>query len=433
MNREIRRRSFLASLVASGGAGATQSVAKEVRVAVLGTGSRGTDLLRITLKQQGVRVVAVCDIAEDRATRAQQMVEDATGARPIPFTRGPEDYKRMMDRADIDAVLIITPQNQHAAQSIYAMNAGKHVGSETPVAYSIEECWALVEAKEKTGRHFMLLENYPWARTRMMILNMSHRGVLGEVTYGENSYIHDTRYLAYKKDGTLDWRGEIARTHRGDVYPTHGLGPVSLWMGINRGDRYVTMVSMDTGTKGLQSYAREHFGKDHVAAQPGYFQKADTTITMLRSINDKLVVVRYESGSTRPAGGWESLNGTKGAYDGSPTGESLYLHGRSPNEKWEPLSKYRDEYEHPYWKKDGALASSAGHGGGDFFVMREFYRAIAENREPPIDVYDGATWCALLPLSGQSLRQGNKSLEMPDFTRGRWKDRKFSGFGIDNA
>jgi predicted dehydrogenase len=421
------RRTFLTT--SAGALAYAQASGRELRVAVLGTGSRGMDLIRISTKLPGVRISAVCDVSEERATKAQQFVEDATGERPAPFTRGPDDYKRMLDRADIDVALILTPQNQHAAQSIYAMNAGKHVGSETPVAYTLEECWALVEAKEKTGRRFMLLENYPWSRTRMMVLNMAWSGAFGETTYGEGSYIHDTRYLAYEKDGSLSWRGEIARTYRGDVYPTHGLGPVSLWMGINRGDRYVTMLSMDTGTRGLQSYAREKWGSDHPAARPGFFQKGDTTITLLRSANEKMVALRYESASTRPFGGWESLNGTKGAYDGSPSGEMLYLHGRSPNERWEPLAKYRDEFDHPFWKQDGETASSSGHGGGDYFVMREFYRAIAEDREPPIDVYDGVTWSAILPLSGQSIRQGNKALEMPDFTRGRWKDRKPAGFG----
>ena len=422
------RRGFLFSALAAAAAGQTSG--KEIRIGVLGTGSRGVDMMRISMKLPGVRVAAVCDISEQRATRAQQVVEDATGQRPKPYTGGANDYKRMLDSPEVDVVLVMTPQSQHAAQSIYAMNAGKHVGSETPVAYTIDECWALVEAKEKTGRRFMLLENYPYSRSRMMVLNMAHTGVFGDTTYGEGCYIHDTRNLAYEKDGSLSWRGEIARKYRGDVYPTHGMGPVSLWLGVNRGDRYATLVSMDTGTKGLQAYAREQFGKDHPAAQKGFFQKGDTTITMLRTANDKLAVVRYESGSTRPGMGWESLNGTKGAYDGSPQGESVYLAGRSEGHRWEPLDKYRNEFEHPYWKNDGETASRTGHGGGDYFVMREFFRAIAEDREPPIDVYDGVTWSSVLPLSGQSIREGNKSLPFPDFTRGRWKDRKLTGFGI---
>ncbi|HYO83937.1 MAG TPA: Gfo/Idh/MocA family oxidoreductase [Bryobacteraceae bacterium] len=428
MHIQTNRRGFLMSSLAL--SAAAQSRSKEIRVGVLGAGARGVDMMRISMRLPGVRVAAICDVSEQRTTRAQQVVEEATGQRPTPYSRSAEDYKRMLDSPDLDVVLVMTPQNQHAAQSIYAMNSGKHVGSETPVAYTLDECWALVEAKEKTGRRFMLLENYPYARSRMMVLNMAHSGVLGEVTYGEGCYIHDTRNLAYEKDGSLTWRGEIARKYRGDVYPTHGMGPVSLWLGVNRGDRYATVVSMDTGTRGLQSYAREHFGKDHPAAQPGFFQKGDTTITMLRTANEKLAVVRYESGSTRPGMGWESLNGTRGAYDGSPQGETIYLAGRTKGHGWEPLEKYRSEYEHPYWKNDGETAIRTGHGGGDYFVMREFFRAIAEDREPPIDVYDGVTWSAVLPLSSQSIREGNKSLAFPDFTRGRWKDRKLGGFGV---
>jgi predicted dehydrogenase len=420
------RRTFLLSGLAAAAAAAE----KPLRVAVLGTGSRGTDMIRISLRLPGVRIAAVCDVSEASATRAQTVVEQATGQRPVPFTRGTEDYKRMLDSAEIDVVLVMTPQNQHAAQSIYAMKAGKHVGSETPVAYTLDECWELIETKERTGRRFMLLENYPWSRTRMMVLHMAHTGVFGDLTYGEGSYIHDTRNLAYEKDGSLSWRGEIARKYRGDIYPTHGLGPVSLWLGINRGDRYTTLVSMDTGTRGLQAYARERWGKDHPAAQTGFFQKGDTTVTMLRSANEKMVLLRYESGSTRPMGGWESLNGTKGSYDGSPAGESIHLAGRSPAHTWERLDKYRDEYDHPFWKRDGTAASATGHGGGDYFVLREFYRAVAEDREPPIDVYDGVTWSAVLPLSGDSIRQGSKALDFPDFTRGRWKQKKLTGFGI---
>lgn len=411
-------------------AGGLQAANRELRVAVLGTGSRGTEMIRRSLVFPNVRIAAVCDVREERATAAQRIVEAAGQPAPAPFTRGPEDYRRMLESKDIDAVLIMTPQDQHAAQAIFAMEHGKHVGSETPAIYTIDQAWALVETKEKTGRRYGFLENYPYARSRMMILNMAHTGVLGETTYGESSYIHDTRNLAYEKDGTLSWRGVIASKHRGDIYPTHGLGPVSLWMGVNRGDRYVSMVTMDSGTKGLQSFAREQFGPAHAAAQPGFFAKRDTTITLLKTAGERMVVLRYDSGSARPAGGWESLQGTKGAYDGSPGYESIYLEGRGPKEKWEPLANYRAQFEHPYWRADGRLAASAGHGGGDYFVLREFYSALAEDREPPIDVYDGVTWSAVLPLSGASIRAGSQPVQMPDFTRGKWRERTLTGFGI---
>ena len=141
------------------------------------------------------------------------------------------------------------------------------------------------------------------------------------------------------------------------------------------------------------------------------------------------MVLRYDPGSARPAGGWEGLQGTKAAYDGGPTQSVLSITGRTPDHHWEPLEKYAAEFEHPYWKKEGQEAAMAGHGGGDFFVLREFLRAVAEDREPPIDVYDAATWSSFVPLSLQSIQQG-KTVEIPDFTKGAWKTRRLTGFGI---
>jgi len=420
------RRVFLQTAAAT----AIAAPGKPIRVGLIGAGSRGLGMLGRSLVHPGVRIAAVCDIVEQRATQAQNRVEKATGERPAPYTRGPEDWKRLLDRADIDAVLIMTPQDQHGPQAIAAMRAGKHVGSETPSGYTVDELWELVETKQKTGRRYMLLENYPYARPRMAVLHMAHRGVFGDLTYGESSYVHDTRGLAYEKDGALSWRGRIARDHRGDLYPTHGLGPVCLWMGIHRGDRLVTMVTMDSGTENLRAYAREQFGKEHPAARPGFFEKRDTTVTMIRTERERLIVLKYATTSPRPFGGWALLEGTRGAYDSSPGGEFVHLAGRSPAEKWEPLEKYYAAYDHPWWSKDGAEAIKEGHGGGDFFVLREFYRSLAEDREPPIDVYDGAAWSAILPLSAESIRTGNRPVEIPDFTRGGWKSRRLEGWGL---
>lgn len=163
------------------------AVQKEIRIAVIGVGSRGTYLLERSLDYMNIKVSAVCDIVEERATRAQEIVQKTKGYRPSAYTRGPEVYKKMLERDDIDAVLIMTPWNQHTPQAIASMRAGKHVGSETPPAWTVDECWQLVETKEETGRHYMLLENYPYSRAHMMILKMAHTNVFGEITYGECS------------------------------------------------------------------------------------------------------------------------------------------------------------------------------------------------------------------------------------------------------
>jgi predicted dehydrogenase len=450
MAASLNRRFFLRTMGMLGGLSGIRSHAllsqadsKEIRIGIIGTGVRGIYLTESSLHHRGVKITAVCDIVEERAKRAQQVVEKAGGYRPVAYTRGPEDYKRMLERNDIDAVLILTPWNQHAAQAVASMRAGKHVGSETPPAWTLDECWELVETKEKTGQRYMLLENYPYSRSNMMILNMTHTGAFGEVTYGECSYLHDIRFLnfdtekagewSYRKDGSLLFRGELTRDYRGDLYPTHGLGPMSLWMGINRGDRLVSMVSMDNSTKSSQAYVVENFGKNHHAAREGFFKMRDTTVSLIRTSEERIIVLRNDMCSPRPAGGWAELQGTKGCYDNSPGGESVYLEGRSPTHRWESLDQYRAEFEHPFWRKDGELASKAGHGGGDHFVLREFFNALAENREPPIDVYDAATWSVVLPLSAESMNKGNKPMEFPDFTKGAWKTRKLERFGINET
>ena len=443
MNRRsiLRAMSFAAGTAVVSPGAARSAASKEIRLGIIGTGVRGLYLTERALEHAGIKVTAVCDIVEERAKRAQEIVRGRAGNLPAAYTRGPEDYKRLLEQDDVDAVLVLTPWNQHAAQSVAAMRAGKHVGSETPPAWTIDECWELVETKEKTGKRYMLLENYPYTRSRMTILNMAHQGDFGEITYGECSYIHDIRFLnfdtakagswSFKKDGSLLFRGEMSRDTRGDLYPTHGLGPMSLWMGINRGDRLASIVSMDNGTKSSQAYFVQNFGKEHYAAKAGFFQMRDTTVSLIRTAKERVIVLRNDMCSPRPAGSWAELQGTKGSYDDSPGGEVIYLEGRSPSHRWEPLAKYQSEFEHPFWRRDGELASKTGHGGGDYFVLREFFSALAEDREPPIDVYDAATWSAILPLSGQSLDQGNRSLEIPDFTKGAWKHRKLTGFGLD--
>jgi len=400
---------------------------KEIRLGIIGVGARGAVLLKSSLQLPNVRVTAVCDIQEDRAFLGKKMVSDAQRGEPELYWKGPEDYRRMLERTDLDAVLIATPQDQHGIQAVAAMRAGKHVASETPAAYNMEQLWELVETKEKTGKRYMLLENYIYSRSHMQVLNMIRQGVFGELTYGECGYVHDTRYLTYEGE-QLAWRGRVARDHRGDLYPTHGLGPMATWMGVNRGDRLVRMVSMDTGNLNLQSYAAEHFGKQSRFAQPGFFKKRDTTVTMIQTAKERMIVLKYETTAPKPASAWDTLDGTQACYMGSAVGEFMHLASEGEASGWKPLAQFREKYEHPFWKLSAAEAQKTGHGGGDYFVMREFFDAIREDREPAVDVYDAATWTSVLPLSGKSITGGNQPVEFPDFTRGKWKSRPNTDF-----
>jgi hypothetical protein len=201
-------------------------------------------------------------------------------------------------------------------------------------------------------------------------------------------------------------------------------------MGINRGDRLVRMVSMDTGNLNLRGYAAEHLGKDSKYAQPDFFKKRDTSVTMIQTAKDRMIVVKYSTASPKPFSPWDNLDGTKACYMSSGVGEFIHLASGGEQVGWKPLAGYRDKYEHPFWRASASEAQKEGHGGGDYFVTREFFRAIRENREPPIDVYDAATWTSVLPLSGKSIVDGNKPVEFPDFTRGRWKTRPDTEFGV---
>jgi predicted dehydrogenase len=421
------RRSFLkagtAGLVSSvflrSGFSQAAALNKEVRIAFIGTGSRGRSLLGTMMNIPGWTCPALCDINEANLTKATQMVESRKGNKPEGYSRDEEDYKRMVARDDIDAILIATPAPMHARMSVDCMLAGKHVGSEVPAAYTIEECWDLVNLKEKTGLHFMLLENYTYRRANMMVMNMLKQNIFGETYFAEGSYIHDCRSLRFDSRGELTWRGEMKRDRVGSLYPTHAVGPVAKWMNINRGDVFKRMTSYMSKPASLQVYAAKKFGQNSEQAKVRY-KAGDMCVTQIQTCNDCLITIQYDTDSSRPENCFYLIQGTEGIFD---VRKGIYLEGKSKKEVWDPISDYYADYDHPIWKKDGKQAEKTGHGGGDYFVVREFIESLIEDREPWIDVYDAAAWSAIVELSQQSISQNNASVEFPDFTRGKWKER----------
>jgi predicted dehydrogenase len=391
---------------------------KPVRVGFVGVGSRGTGLMRITLRFPGVEVPAVCDINPDATQRAQKVVEEALGKRPDTYDKGPHDYRRLLERDDIDAVVISTPQEQHAEQSIDTMKAGKFCAPEVPAAITLDELWALVRAQRETKAGYMMLENYLYSQPVMMVQNMADQGVFGDLTYSFGSYIHEIRSLRFDADGSLNWRGHNILKNRGIIYPTHAIGPVARWMGVDgKKDRMATLVAMDSKSAATQAWAAEKFGADSDAAKV-QFEMGDNNHALIRTADGKLIEIRYDTASPRPHGmGEYSLQGTKGAY-GSVFGQrNLYIEGRSPRNQWEPLDKYVDEYQHKYWREQGEQALTTGHGGADWFTIADFLEAVRTG-ESPIDVYESADWSALRPLSQDSIRGGYKPVEFPDFRKG---------------
>ena len=240
---------------------------KPVRIGVIGTGNRGTSLLRTILSLPGVEVPAVCEINETNLARAQGVVEKAGRTKAEGYSRGVEDYKRLLQRKDLDGVLIATPWELHAPMAVAAMQAGKYAGVEVPVALTVEECWQLVEASEKTKIPCMMLENVCYFRNVLLVMNMLRQGVLGDIIHSEVGYQHYFRNGPFTRDqsGDLTWRGVHTANKDGNQYPTHAIGPAAWWMNINRGDRFAYLTSMSTVSLGPKAAAVRRFGADSAA------------------------------------------------------------------------------------------------------------------------------------------------------------------------
>jgi predicted dehydrogenase len=423
MATKFSRRHFLATI---GGGAATlwartgrTDTNSVIRCAVLGAGGRGTHLLRLMLKVPDVRVTAVCDIREAHLQRGQDVVEAAGQPRPTGYgQRGAKDYLRMLEVEKLDAVLVATPMQDHAVMSIDALRAGSAVLSEVAAAVTLEECWGLVRAVEETGGLYMLAENVCYFRNCMQVANMIRSGLFGELTYGECGYVHDCRRLHFDANGQLTWRGELARDFIGNLYPTHSLGPVAQWMGINRTDRFVSLVAMTTPARGAARYAAKRFGPESPQAQHR-FQKGDSTTTLIKTASGAMIDLRYDTCSSRPhrTTVYHTVQGDTGSYR-SLTND-VWIESRSPSYKWQPLADYADEFDDPLWQEWGAQASGSGHGGADFFVVRAFFDSLRNSRPSPIDVYDAVAWSCITPLSAESIRGGSRSVEVPDFTANR--------------
>ncbi len=421
----MNRRSFLKSSLALPAMMAAVKVMafeapRPFRLGVIGTGSRGTNLVQILLSLPEVEIKAVCDVVRERATRAAGMVAKAGGQTPEVYADDDQSWERLLARDDLEAVIIATPVDLHARMAVACMRAGKRPGVEVPAAVTLQECWDLVRTSEKTGIPCMMLENVCYFRNVMALSGMVRQGMFGEIMHCEAGYQHDCRYLMFDAEGKLTWRGQLAATRNGNQYPTHAVGPVAQWMNINRGDRFVSLSSISTETRGLKEYAAAKFGPDHPHARRHYAQ-GDINTTMLKTAKGRTVTLYYNLSTHRPYDLIQRLEGVKGIYLGSKDSICLQQPGQT-GEAWEPFAPYQDKYDHPMWQKLGEMAAkTGGHGGAEYLMFHDFLASI-RNREPaPQDVYDAAVWSAIVPLSAKSVAAKGRPLDFPDFTSGRWK------------
>ena len=399
-----------------------------VHVAFIGLGMRGPGAVERFTYLDGVEIVALCDLFEERVASAQKLLVKR-GLPEADSYFGEDAWKEVCQREDVDLIYLCTPWLKHTPMAVYAMEQGKHVAIEVPAAMSIDECWALVNTAEKTRRHCMMLENCCYDFYELTTLNMAQHGVFGEIIHAEGSYQHclDPYWTEYQGN----WRMDFNAKHRGDVYPTHGLGPVCQVLNIHRGDRLDYLVSMDTAPFKGAADAKRLMGADSYA-------NGDNTSTLIRTAKGKTILIEHGVVTPRPYSRMYQITGTDGFANKYPN-EGYAVKTDNVGHTDGPADIYdldaesyvpddvRDalmaEYQHPI-TKDGDLVETArkvgGHGGMDFIMDYRLIYCLRNGLPLDMDVYDAAEWCCLTELSGVSCENGSMPVEIPDFTRGDW-------------
>lgn len=416
----------------------------KIRLGYIGVGLRGQNHINEGLLRDDVEIVAICDIQERSLSACRQQFSKANKKLPAEYTGGLDAYKKLLDRNDIDAVIIATPWQFHQKQAIDAMKAGKYVGCEVIAGLSLEEHWEIVHTSESTGMPYMTLENVCYRRDVMAALNMVRQGLFGELIHLEGGYQHDLRGIFFN-DGQVppgrgvkfgpdafseaQWRTQFNIDRNADLYPTHGVGPLMHYADINHGNRFTSLVSMASKARGLSAYVEE-LAPGNASAKINY-KNGDVITTMISCENGESILLSHDTHLPRPYSLGFRVQGTKGLW--MDVSQSVYIEGKSKNnDQWDPAKDWFEKYDHPLWKKNQEKALGAGHGGMDWFVFNAFVEAVKKKGPVPIDVYDSVTMSVILPLSEKSIAEGNSPQQFPDFTRGEWKTRK-NTFALDDS
>lgn len=394
--------------------GKTNAVAK---LGVIGLGGRGRGLLECLLGMEDVEITAICDQYEERLELGLEIVQKSGRT----LADGYSDYKKLLAREDLQGVIIATTWVTHAEIAIAAMKAGKYAGIEVGGAASLEECWELVRTSEQTGMPCMLLENCCYGREELAVLNMVKQGLLGELIHCQCGYEHDLRDEVALGEQRKHNRYHNYLNRNGELYPIHGLGPISKVLDINRGNRLLTLTSMSSKARGIQHLATEKFGETDPLAKINFAQ-GDIVTTMIKCAGGETIHIIHDTTLPRPYSRAGRVQGTKGIW--MEDNNSIHIEGRSPEHQWESFDEYREQYEHPIWKQYLDEGVRGGHGGMDYLVLRAFAESVMNQTQTPIDVYDTAVWMAITVLSEDSVALGSAPVAIPDFTKGKWISRE---------
>ena len=433
---------------------------RKLRVGIVGL-SRGLAGVNGFNVIPGCEITAICDITAVRVNQVLEMIKEKGRPRPKVYTGSEEAWKGLCDDPNVDLVYNATPWQLHVPIALYAMRAGKHVATEVPSAFTVDECWELVETSEKLQRHCMQLENCCYGEAEMLALNLCRQGVLGEIVHGEGGYIHDLRTGNYgdwqydSKEPWWDdknkcyaywnhWRLRHNKDHKGNQYPTHGLGPVCWYMDINRGDRMDYLVSLESEQRNFEAYARAQYPADDWHAKVRVAM-ADMNTMLIKTKLGRSIMIQHDISSPRPYSRINRVTGTVGSFEGiefpekdskKTAGELAITSGSYCRFGWEEkagagvhgyfdekkAAEMREAHKHPLWKQAGEIAKRmGGHGGMDFMMVLRIAYCLQNGLPLDQNVYDLASWCCLCELSEKSVRNRSCPMDIPDFTRGAWR------------
>jgi predicted dehydrogenase len=412
---------------------------EKVRLGLIGTGLRGQAHLANALLREDTEVVAICDIDERMLGMAADIVRKSGKPMPRVFKGDPHAYRDLLAGKNLDAVIIATPWEWHTSMILDSLKAGiKYVATEVVLGINLEDHWEVVRTAEANNAHVMMLENACYRRDTLAITSMIRDGLFGEMIHVQGGYQHDLRGVKFN-DGVTPynsgaefgekgfsearWRTNHSVHRNGDLYPTHGVGPIAMMIDINRGNRFESLSSFSTKTRGLHNYIVKKGGADHPNAKC-LFRLGDIVTTQIRCVNGETVFLQHDTNSPRPYSLGYRVQGTNGIWMNLNNGIFIEGQSRYDHEHWDDAKPWLDKYDHPLWKKWGQRASATGHDGIDFFILHAFIESVKRKAPTPMDVYDAAAWSAITPLSEKSIELGNQTVDFPDFTSGKWMNRK---------
>ena len=395
-----------------------------IRLGVVGMGSRGCGIVNRASRLPGITITAICDNVKEKVDKAQKMLADRKKPAAKEYL-GDTAWQRLCDDPNVDVVYNTTPWALHVPVQLAAMRGGKHVFTEVPSAFTVDECWELVETSEKTKRHCMQLENCCYGEIEMLTFNLAKLGMLGELVHGEGAYIHDLRHMCKTEwPGCECWRFDENRVHGGNRYPTHGLVPLCLTFDVNRGDRLDYLVSLESNQANFRAYMEANLAADN-KRRLSQVRMADMNTTLIKTAKGKSLMIQHDVSTPRPYSRIQFVSGTRGAICDYPYRVVFEEKPGSGAHKWydeKKAEEIRMKYRHPLWKTVGELAKRVGgHGGMDFIMDARWAYCLQQGLPLDMDVYDLAATSCLCELTEKSVDQRSRAYDIPDFTRGAWR------------